>query len=69
VDAEIPSGTINGSNTAFTVVNAPNPSTSIRIYVNGVRLRPTTDYTISGTSLTMVWVPQTGDWLYADYRY
>jgi hypothetical protein len=69
VDAEIPSGAINGSNTAFTLVNAAVPSTTLHVYLNGVRLRPTSDYTISGTSLTMVMVPQTGDWLYADYRY
>jgi hypothetical protein len=69
VDAEIPSGAINGSNTAFTLANAAVPSTTLHVYLNGVRLRPTSDYTISGTSLTMVMVPQTGDWLYADYRY
>jgi hypothetical protein len=67
-DAEIPSGTINGSNTAFTLANTPT-SGALHVYLNGVRLRPTTDYTTTGTGLTMVLVPQTGDWLYADYRY
>jgi hypothetical protein len=67
VDNEIPSGTINGSNTAFTLANAPTAG-SVHLYLNGVRLRPTTDYSITGTAITMVMVPQTGDWLYADYR-
>jgi hypothetical protein len=67
-DAEIPSGTIDGSNTAFTLANTPT-SGALHVYLNGVRLRPTTDYTTTGTGLTMVLVPQTGDWLYADYRY
>lgn len=70
VDGEIPSGTVNGVNTSFTVATAPSPATSLRVYVNGVRLRPTTDYTISGTTLATVgFAPQVGDWFYVDYRY
>jgi len=68
VDAEIPSGTVNGSNVTFTLAHTPTAG-SLHFYLNGVRLRPTTDYTLAGATITMVAAPQTGDWLYADYRY
>lgn len=67
VDAEVPSGTINGSNVTFTLAFTPT-SGSLHLFLNGVRLRPTTDYAISVATITMVVAPDTGDWLYADYR-
>lgn len=67
-DNVIPTGSINGSNATFTLPQSPT-SGSLHLYLNGVRLRPTTDYSISGATITMVAAPATGDWLYADYRY
>ena len=69
-DGEIPTGTINGSNRTFTLANTPTAG-SLHLYQNGVRLRPTTDYTLSDATITIAVAatPQTGDWLYADYRY
>lgn len=69
VDAEVPSGSINGSNTAFTLANTP-VSGSVKLYLNGQRLRAGAgnDYTISGTSITMASAPLSGEYLEAEYR-
>lgn len=62
---EVPTGTINGSNTAFTVANTPTAGT-LMLYSDGLRMTPTTDYSITGTSITMVVAPSTA--LICDYR-
>lgn len=69
VSNEVPSGTVNGSNTAFTLANTPTAGT-VQLYLNGVRLQPGAgnDYTLSGLTITMLYAPQTGDQLLADYR-
>jgi hypothetical protein len=69
VDAEVPSGTINGSNTSFTLANTPTSGT-VKLYLNGQRLRSGSgnDYTISGTTITMGIAPVSGDYLEAEYR-
>lgn len=67
---ETPGGTINGSNTAFTLVTAPaNTNTAIDLILNGVVLEPGAgnDFTISGTAITMLFAPATGDKLRAYY--
>jgi len=72
VDAAIPSGTINGANLSFTLSTAPNPSTSLKLYKNGLLLSQNGDYTISGTTITFgsqAITPQTGDTLMASYRH
>jgi hypothetical protein len=65
---ETPGGTINGSNTAFTVASTPQNS-SLELVLNGVVLEPGAgnDYTVSGTSITMLFAPATGDKLRAYY--
>jgi len=70
VDAETPSGTINGVNVAFTLVQAPNPSASLGVYLNGIHLEAGLDYTLSSNSITFIAgvVPQTGDVLVCSYR-
>jgi hypothetical protein len=69
VDSEVPSGTVNGTNAAFTLTNTPT-SGSVHLHKNGLRQSPTTDYTISGGTITFVSgnIPQTGDVLLVDYR-
>lgn len=64
---EVPSGSINSSNTSYTLANTPLTG-SLRVYLNGQRLTVTADYTISGTTLTMVIAPTTGDTLLVDYE-
>jgi hypothetical protein len=61
IDAEIPSGAINGSNVTYTLASTPSPASSLHLYANGVRLRPTTDYSLSTATITMVAALQTGD--------
>lgn len=66
VFSEVPSGTVNGSNVTFTIANTATSGT-LRIFNNGLRLKATTDYSLSGTTITFVSAPLTGDLLLADY--
>lgn len=66
VTGEVPSGTVNGSNVTFTLANTPTSGT-VRVFQNGLRDKVTTDYTISGTTITFVTAPLTGDLLLTDY--
>lgn len=68
VFGELPSGSINGSNTSFTTANAPVAGTVV-VYQNGVRLNSGAgnDYTISGSTITMLAAPLAGDLLLVDY--
>ena len=52
-------GTGDGSTTAFTI-NSGRAVADILVIVNGVVLVPTTDYTVSGTTLTFAAAPATG---------
>lgn len=63
---EVPSGTINGINTTFTLANTPTAGT-VRVFLRGLRMKLTTDYTISGSTITMINIPGTGDDLITDY--
>lgn len=67
VVSETPSGTINGSNTAFTLANAN--AYSLELFLNGQLLEPGVgnDYTISGNAITTLFAPLAGDKLRAYY--
>lgn len=71
VQNETPSGSINGSNTGFTLANTPNTNVTnnVELYLNGVMLEPGSgnDFTVSGTSITMLFAPASGDKLRAYY--
>ena len=62
-------GLVNGANTAFTLSATPSPAAIEDIYVNGLIQQPTVDYSITGTAVTMVVAPQTGDLMLAKYPY
>lgn len=47
----------NGVLTAFTLSGAPGSLGSLEAFISGVRQRPTTDYTLSGTTLTFTSAP------------
>jgi hypothetical protein len=68
VTEETPSGSINGSNTSFTIANTPTAGT-VKLYLNGVRQKSGAgnDYTISTNTITMTTAPVSGDVLIADY--
>lgn len=70
IDLETPAGTIDGSNTVFSLSQAPSPASSLQLYRNGLLLNAGTDYSLSGTTVTFLSgaVPQTGDVLMASYR-
>ena len=63
---ETPTGSINGSNTSFTLANVPK-SGSTMLFLGGVLLTVTEDYTISGRTITMNTAPPTGAVLRATY--
>ena len=63
---ETPSGAINGSNTGFTTGNTPTVWT-VQVYLNGLLQAVTTDYTISGSTITYVVAPIAGDTLRVSY--
>lgn len=61
-------GAVNGSNTAFTLTASPQNG-SLQLYQNGIILEPGAgnDYTLSGTAVTMLFAPLSGDKLRAFY--
>ena len=61
----IPTGTINGINTVFVLPTTPQPAT-IRVYADGVRQTVTTDFTLSGTTITFTVAPTSA--VLCDYR-
>lgn len=67
VTNEVPTGAVNSANTAYVIANTPQ-NASVKVYLNGQRLLITSDYTISGTTITMVAAPVTGDQIWVDYQ-
>lgn len=68
VDDEIPTGAVNGSNKVFTLSESPNPVGSCEYLINGQEVTLTTDYTISGSTLTTVYAYPTGTTHSISYR-
>lgn len=69
VDKEVPTGSINGSNTAFTLANTPTAG-SEHVFLNGILQESGSgnDYTISGAAITMLTAPLTGEKIVVSYR-
>lgn len=73
VTDEVPTGATNGVNATFTLANAPATGygaiSTLELYLNGVLLQPGAgdDYTLSGSTITALLIPQTGDKLIANY--
>lgn len=71
VSGETPGGTINGTNTAFTLANAPLKGAAVLLYTPLNQptqfLQYGTDFTNVGTALTLVNPPATGSTLTALY--
>lgn len=68
VTGEAPSGVIDGANTTFALSASPAPPFSLMLFRNGVLLRQGTDYTLSGSTITLIAAPIVTDWLFAYYR-
>lgn len=50
----------DGSTTAFALSNTPASLASVEVFVDGVRLLPTEEYTLSGATVTFVTAPAVG---------
>ena len=70
-DGETPSGAINGANATFTLAFTPSPTSSVQLYLNGLRMQQGLDYTITASTITFLSasIPQSGDVILATYRY
>ena len=62
---EVPTGTLNGSNTAFVMAHTPL-NNSLEVFYNG-SLQPTGNYSFVGTALTMGFAPSASDSLMVGY--
>ena len=60
VQGEVRAYTGDGSTTGYTVTSGAN-TTNVMVFLNGVFQRPTTDYSVSSTTLTFVTAPVSGD--------
>ena len=67
---EIPTGTLDGANTSFTLSSPPYTSSTVMIFVNGVLQKSGdgNDYTISGKTITTITAPPSGSVIWAFYR-
>lgn len=67
---EIPSGLVDGSNAAYTLLTPPTAG-SEEVFLNGILQEPGAgnDYTISGWTVTFLTAPATGDRIRVSYRY
>ncbi len=70
-DAETPGGTLNGINTAFTLLFAPSPVNSLILFRNGLLQTHGFDFSLAGNVITFLSgsLPQATDVLSASYRY
>lgn len=70
VTRETPSGSVNGSNTTYTLAHTPTAG-SEEVYLNGILQEPGAgnDYTISSGTITYLTAPISGDKIRVNYRY
>ena len=69
---ETPTGTVNGSTTLFTVLQAAYVSNSLEVFVNGLAQIRTTDYTETNATagtFTFTVAPLTGDVVRVNYQF
>lgn len=66
-ESEVPSGSVNGSNTAFTLSDTPT-SGSLMLFLGGALQKEGSDYTLSGTTITFSFAPESATVIYAFYR-
>jgi hypothetical protein len=66
-EQEIPSGTVNGSNVVFTLSTTPHSAKAVMVTIDGLILRQASDYSMSGSQITMVTAPVIGQQLYVFY--
>ncbi len=70
IDGEVPVGTIDGSNSTFSLSQSPVPAGSLNIFRNGLLQSIGVDYTLSGSAVTFLSgsIPRATDVIAAYYR-
>jgi len=68
-EQERPSGSIDGSNTGFTLTYTPATNSSLQVYIDGILQEQGVgkDYTVSGTTITFATAPSLGQVVIAIY--
>lgn len=65
---EAPAGAINGSNSAFTIVNTPADPAAVMLWLNGQLLTPGADFAVTGKNIAFLCAaPRTDDILLSMY--
>lgn len=69
-DNEVPTGTINGVNAAFTLAHTVSPALSLNCFNNGVQQRAGgADFTLATATITYGVAPPTGTTITCSYRW
>lgn len=68
-DADVLVGAVNGTNTNFTLSNAPNPAASLILFLNKILQIQGVDYTVAGNIVTMSVAPLSVGSFLGWYRY
>jgi hypothetical protein len=68
LDPYEPTGDINGVNTDFVLSTNPNPTASLKVYLDGQKMKLTTDYTLSDRTITFLTAPLTGSSVEVEHR-
>lgn len=66
---EVPAGTVDGVNVTFTLSQTPISAASVVLHTDQALEFQTSTYSVSGTTITYVTAPLTGQIPYAIYRY
>jgi hypothetical protein len=66
--AEVPSGTVNGTNTNFSLSTTPASSAGVVVILDGIVQYNGSDYTVSGTTITFSSAPATDSTIFAYYN-
>lgn len=64
---EVPTGTVNGSNTNFSLSQAPLEDAAVIVMLDGLIQDLITEYSISGTTITFVTAPAVGQKVLVQY--
>jgi hypothetical protein len=64
---ETPSGTVNGTNPTFTLADVPSDPKWVMVYINGIKQKYGSDYTVSGQTITMTTPPAVAQGIEASY--
>lgn len=69
IENEVPVGTVDGSNTDFTLAYTPNPASSLELVVNGIQLKAGgEDFTLTSDAIVFVTAPPHNSLILASYR-